>query len=241
MSAAHPERDIDEKERGVQAILDETERDKSKVTAPPIRPISLRNWSLTLFQTPPSTILVLSPVSHIGSAKPSTLPPAQADPQRPAVVAVAGVNVDGSRASSVVVSVSVGSLTLSSSSLPDDVGVVNLKFDGPPPPVNAAPFGSLALYQRCWTNPTKRSAQGAGNGTISDKMATNEFEVIQQHLVPDEAGGDAVELDGDGPQKTKAVRSFHSDPSLIQILIKGTTTLGTCSPLSSPRRSSLLL
>ena len=46
--ATRPERDIDEeiaeKERKVQAILDETERDEFEVTSPSIRPISLGNW-----------------------------------------------------------------------------------------------------------------------------------------------------------------------------------------------------
>ena len=46
--ATHPERDINEemaeKERKVQAILDETEGDKSEVTAPSVQPISLGNW-----------------------------------------------------------------------------------------------------------------------------------------------------------------------------------------------------
>lgn len=46
--AALPERDIDqeiaEKERKVQAILDEAEGDESEVTAPSIRPITFGNW-----------------------------------------------------------------------------------------------------------------------------------------------------------------------------------------------------
>ena len=61
-------------------------------------------------------------------------------------------------------------------------------------------------------------------------MVTNESEVIQQYLIPDEAGGDAVEPNGNGPQKTKAVRSLHSDPSLMcsnqQMHVEG-----ACAPI----------
>ncbi|KAF9777526.1 P-loop containing nucleoside triphosphate hydrolase protein [Thelephora terrestris] len=64
--ATHPERDINheiaEKERKVQAILDETEGDKFEVTGPSVQPISLGNWmfdvvaDLTVHNSGPSAV-----------------------------------------------------------------------------------------------------------------------------------------------------------------------------------------